>query len=608
MRSGVLSIGIVFLSILAFSQSNFQQPNFSTSGGVFSSNTTQRVYAVIGQPIAINNINRTQSQAGFLQVADYVVIDAIPPSIIFTDGTQKINKQALPTFSTVITDNISVTSAKIFYRKISDQTWSSSNLTKNGNSYSVPIQSNWFDAMGMEYYFEASDARPNIKRDPSIGSYFAYLSSSEETIPSERFGFGTQTVDYKIISFPYETSNNSVTSLFNEFGSFSNTKWRMASYNNASDSFIEYPAFTSLSRGTGYWILVKTPIDVTIGPVDSPEENRSNLFEMTLKPGWNLIGNPYPVSIDWSDVRAFNNNTSLGEIKVYNRGFTNGDIINAYQGGFVFLDGDSDVDIKIPFVGQLSESTRKSELFSNDIDEDKWLINLTLEQSGVRYQLGGFGMHPNASFKADQFDDYNPPSFLNSPEINFPHPEHKLGNFCRDVLPLHNEAIWSFTVKGEVGRKMNVSWNPFLFTNNRELYLFDEQNLNVIDLKTLSNYDFTLFENHSFKVYFGESIREKIVSNSISLLPPFPNPISKHDKLTFKVALPENNILNSVDIRILTSAGISVGSLSKKLSSGIHEVTIDINKDNVTSGIYYYRVGVETSNGIKIFTGKLIIL
>jgi len=607
MKRKMFFVGLTMLSVSACGQSKFMQPNFSSSGGTVSTNSTQRVYSVIGQPIAISNTTRSQTQAGFMQVVDYVIADAIAPTITYTGAALKINKQSPPTFTATITDNVAVATAKIHYRKISSATWNEAPLAKNGNSYSAAIQSTWFDAMGMEYYFTASDATPNTKLEPATGSYYGYTTSNEETIPSGVFGFGSTVNNYKIISFPYTTSNNSVTSLFEELGTYSDTKWRMASYNNANGEFTEYPTFTTMMRGTGYWFLAKTPVDIKVGPVQSLLENRAALYRIQLKPGWNMIGNPYPVPIDWSDVRTLNNNPNLGEIKVYTSGFTNGDLIAAYQGGFVFVNGASDIEIKIPFVGQETEGGRKKEEFSNDIASDKWLMNLSINQGTSVYQLGGFGMHQDGLREADQFDDYNPPAFISSPEINFPHPEHTLGSFCRDVLPVQHEAVWSFTAQGEIGESMTFNWNSDLGTSQKELFLVDESNLTIIDFRAVNQYTFVLGKGHSFKIYFGEHVREKISSTSISLLAPYPNPVSRSGKPTFKIALPDNGSSYSLQVEIVNSTGASLGSFSKTLLSGIHELTVDLNPERISSGMHYYRVSVNSGQDLKVFTGKLII-
>lgn len=611
MRVVLLFLSTLFVGSPVLSQNKVVQSNFSSSGGSRSENSTQRLYSVIGQPIAISNTNRSQAQAGFMQVVDYVIADAIAPVITYTGGSQKISKQALPTFATTITDNISVASAKIRYRKISEASWSFSDLTKNGNSYSASIQPTWFDAMGMEYYFEASDATPNTKREPATGSYYAYMTSNEETIPSERIGFVStgagKPEDYKIIAMPYVTDNNSVTSLFEEFGPFSNTKWRLARYDNSSDTFQEYPTFTALSRGVGYWVLAKTPIDVKIGPVESPSENRAAINTMTLKPNWNMIGNPYPVSIDWSDVRTLNNNPSIGEIKVYNSGFTNGDLIAPYEGGFVFNNGTSDIIIKIPFVGQTVEGGREQNIFSNDIASNEWLVNLSLEQGNSSYRLGGFGMHPQASIESDQFDDYNPPAFLNSLEINFPHPEHRLGNFCRDVVSLKEEAIWSFKAQGEVGKLMTITWNSDLVTNEKQLFLVDEVNLSITDFSASNNYTFRLENDHSFKIYFGENIRKKIQPNLISILAPYPNPVSITETPIFKIGLPDSHSSFTVHIEIINGTGTPIGSFSGSASSGIHEFNLELKSEQINIGLHYYRISISSKFERKVFTGKLII-
>lgn len=598
-------------NFLCYAQNKFIQPNFLSTGGTRSDAGTQRLHSVIGQPTSVSSVPRSQTQAGFLQVVDYVIIDDIPPQLVFTGGNTKINKQAPPTLSATITDNIPTgLSARIYYRKIADEVWNDELMVPgSNNTFSATVSNSWFDALGMEYYLEATDATPNVTRSPSSGSYYAYVTSDEETFPSDRIGFGNRTQDYKIIAYPYpprDVNSNSATNLFNELGAFTNTKWRMATYNNAADNFMEYPGFTSLTRGVGYWVLVKTPEEIKVGPVDAPTENRNNLFVLNLKPGWNMIGNPYPVRINWNDVRTLNNNPNLGELKVFDSGFANATIVEPYQGGFVRLEGSSEASIKIPFLGQTVEGGRYATDFTSDISKSNWLIGLTLKQNDFTNRLSGFGMHDEALISYDQFDDVNPPQYLNAPEINFPKPGHHLKNFSRDVLPSSSVGDWQFVVSGEAGSEAVLSWPEIAGDTEQELILFDRAQVELKNMKQVSEYRFTLTNQHRFSIHFGKKAAQRALSE-IMLIKPYPNPAEAGQYLHIKAALPAKESSYQVSLWLYNGNGQLLMHHEKSVSEGVNEITY-LLEDGINSGMCYYRVAVRSSTTIKTITGKLIIL
>src|SRR5262249_12675033 len=140
---------------------------------------------------------------------------------------------------------------------------------------------------------------------------------------------------------------------------------------------------------------------------------------MTLKPGWNEIGNPYPEPISWDDVTAFNPNGNFSPLNTYDgTGYKTASVLPPFTGGFVKNNGSSDVQIAIPFKGQAALGGR-SGARSTDISQASWSIFLTINQDGSHNELGGFGMDPQALSVADRFDNFNPPRFLHIPEVNF---------------------------------------------------------------------------------------------------------------------------------------------------------------------------------------------
>ena len=581
---------------VASGQNTLLQSNLSSSGGSGSGNTTTQLYSVFGQPAAVLSPVHAQTQAGFMHVNNYTIADVIAPSISVS-AIGSITPSSPPAVSATITDNVAVVSATLFYRKISESTWHSVALTGTGNLFSTAILPAWFDAMGMEYYFVAADARANSKRSPASGSYYAYVIPGEQTVTSDRMGFGINTSNYKILAMPFTTSNNSVANLFEELGDWSSAKFRMARYENNSDSFLEYPGFTTLDRGVGYWSLIKTPVTIKISPSTGFIENRSALYTMTLKPGWNMIGNPYPLTINWDDVRTLNNQNALGTIHTYNNGWTPGPTVDAYEGGFVLVSGASNITIKIPFAGQVAEGSRKTQVTPSDA----WVVDMSVNQGDNTNTLGGFGMNPLSSTSWDIQDDITPPSIDTTPGLLFGHPEHPYKAFCRDVIPVRDAVAWTFEVSGKTGEQTTLSWNNV--PAGKSLRLLDQINLVVIDLQQESVYSFELQPHHGFKVFYGDM---PVQPDQLVATAPYPNPVVAGGLASIRVAVP-NPSQGFAELQLSDITGAPVLSTKQQVMPGISTLVVHPEENQVHPGFYIYRLHIQTDAGQQVITGKLIV-
>ncbi|MDZ7647640.1 MAG: hypothetical protein U5K54_10955 [Cytophagales bacterium] len=131
-----------------------------------------------------------------------------------------------------------------------------------------------------------------------------------------------------------------------------------------NESWDEYPtAFSTLERGKGYFINIKTPVGggIKLPDATAPSNHRGNLFQINLKEGWNQIGNPYLSSINWSDVVALNSLTGTAQqLKTFSGGsYGNGTSLLPFEGGFVL--SASAITISIPFAGQTASGGRIGE-------------------------------------------------------------------------------------------------------------------------------------------------------------------------------------------------------------------------------------------------------
>lgn len=616
------SIGVMNAQTQILAGNTYQTfASAGTTNGAASDGANVRLYSAVGQSIAISSAITTtpQTQAGVLSAyaTGFFVSDNISPSI--TTASPPASFKSGDTFSTSVTDNVMVEGAKIHFKPIAASPASGSDslaLTAGAsNAYTIGIQNSsktLYDAMGIQYYYTAFDEKGNYKRDPLTGFYYSYQNSAGATVPATLLSAGEAISNYSIIAMPYSSSTGDAISTI--FGTSSGlpditdangVNWKLGHYDNTAgiDSVQAYSNnLKTFNRGVGYWFIQRKNNTINIGQVTSPQNNRSSLFQLKVTDGWNQVGNPYPVDINWSDVQNLQGNANVGALKVWTGGWSNGTTLSAFQGGFVKNTGTS--TWKIPFQGQTAEGSRVvSNLTSTNISDDLWKVELDIFQDETFNKLGGFGMAPNSISGVDALDDYNPPSFLDSPEIDFEITDGK-ERMCQSIVGLGSEYVWKFKAKGSIGKLTELTWSTNLGPGFEQLYLVDETQARVIDMRQQSNYGFTLASNHQFSVYFGKDALRKIAASQLVISSPYPNPVLQN-QTTFNLGLPDVGNHYNVNVQIFNSAGIAVSGNIINFEPGIRSVIWQPN-DN-SAGMYFYRLTVNSNNVNVVSTGKIIV-
>jgi photosystem II stability/assembly factor-like uncharacterized protein len=542
--------------------------------------------------------------------------DTQKPTITFT--TSNLEKGVAKTFEITVNDNkpLLTAPAKIYYRKITDLAsapFASADMSPGAgqgtvsSKFTIAVQESWYDAMGMEFYFEAEDAAGNKERSPSSAgqlhySYISYTNDNTYPLLNPVLSFGGNQNNYRIVTIPYKLSSTSVSSILNEIGGgvVDKTQWRLFTLGTGTT----YTEPTTFTQGKGYWINIRNnPGNIKIEGSSSPEFNKSNFFSMTLNAGWNMIGNPYPVDISWEATRSSNSN--VGKVKIFNgTTYTDGDILKSLEGGFVFVTGSAPVNLKVRFKGITSGGRITEHEIGKDLSAENWIIPISATSQGITNTLGGIGMHMDAKSGWDEFDNLNPPRFLEAAELAFNKSSGELKKLARDVVPTQEEYVWELNVETTEG-PTEISWdNESIVTNGKELLLFDVARQKVIDMKAEGSYTFDKKEGSTFRIYFGVNMREKIKPTEFTLGKPFPNPTTNETSIAF--TLPEKHYDYQTRLEVYNSLGQRVSTLANgHLTPGFYQAiwSADDRKD----GMYYFRLTITENDSQKVFTEKVLV-
>lgn len=558
-----------------------------------------------------------QFQNASLEVAasDWTFTTTEPPDVTFPviafDPNQYIsfpkNFAAGEKISAIATDNKGIASFVMHHRKITATDFADLPGVLNGAVYDFPLLNTFFDEMGMEYFFEAKDAAGNTTREPATGLHQTRLAFDDiNTTLSIAAGSGIN--NYQIRSVPYEgLSSNQVSVLFDELGQPDPKQYRFLRYQSNPEAWSEYPnGFNAINRGEGYFILSRAGANVKLGATLAPDNSQDNLFSLNLIQGWNLIGNPYTVTVSWNESKT--GFADVGTLKVYNNGsYVDGNEMSIFEGGFVFANTPQVVPVK--FKTSATGGRADTKTFSSALDKSEWMVPLHLEQEGYLFLLGGIGMHPDSKLSYDRYDDLAPPALeADRLEIQFEHMEHFMKKFSRDMIPTADEYTWEFTVLATKGGNSTLSWDPSSFGDNgKELMLYDLGLQRLIDMRKEGRHVFDPKVSTRFKIYFGENLMGKIKPLGISLGEPYPNP--SQGQATIGFTLPENNGHYQVRLDVYDMTGKKVATLVNGiLSAGFYTYPWIFNFGDTPSGLYTYRMAVATTGASEIKTRKIIVI
>jgi hypothetical protein len=339
-----------------------------------------------------------------------------------------------------------------------------------------------------------------------------------------------------------------------------------------------------------------------------PSVGSDGTYSISLRPGWNIIGNPFDRSVQWSAVLSANSLPSSLQLLAYNGSYVSSSTLEPFAGYYFDNRTAGRTQLKIPYP---FGSLKVAEPEPPRLD---WKLQIIFESDINTDRENYIGISPDATVEQDDLDVRKPPLFLDQGFLYFDRPtwDSEYRRFAGDFRPsLGDGQVWDFEVsnprlsQGKITVR-GIEQIPLEY----DVTLVNLANTVPIDLRGRNEYSYqTVSEKMQFKIIVGKRSFmqrevEKLIPESFGLEQNYPNPFNPSTSIAFK--LPRDA---TVRIEIFSPLGQLVRAVTNtQYPAGIHTVLWDGAEEGglkVPSGVYFYRLIVD---GATVQTRKMLLI
>ncbi len=366
-----------------------------------------------------------------------------------------------------------------------------------------------------------------------------------------------------------------------------------------------YPAFyqdltadSVLRTGEGYWLLAKRNLDISRTDTLAPLAD-DGTFPIAVHQGWNIISNPFTVSVLRSAVLA--QNGLPGESLFWEHDGTttssSGTTLDPFKGYYFFNDSARVTSLNIPY--PFTTTVAKVA----DAQSYAWRVELVFNVGKSVDKDNYIGVASQATPGRNALDQREPPIFFNNPFLYFPHPEWDAKNprfasdFRSEVEP---GQTWHFEVWNPRGGTGTITFlGVETIPQGYGAVLINALNTSPVDLRRDAVYSFPALSNRmQFTLLIGteayiRSETSKLVPGTFALEQNYPNPFNPKTVISGQWTVNSDVRLEVFDILGRKVATLANGSYP----SGKYTFVFD--GTNLASGVYFYRLTAGSYSGMR---------
>jgi hypothetical protein len=458
-------------------------------------------------------------------------------------------------------------------------------------------------AIGTTYYWHV--AAVGLSATSSFSAPWSFVASYPARVaildtvvfPVHGVPSDYQSTDFRLVGLP----GSGPTPVQNYLPGTAGTDWSVVWDNGHSTNYwVSYAAGSPFvfGAGRGFWLVNKGNwiVNDTVTAAVLDGNGRASI---ALHTGWNIITDPFPVAVNWSDIAAASPPTrSDHPVFTYNNGWSATSILQPYV-GYYFENTDSLAFLQVPY--KAAPGTAKAAAVAG-----AWRMRLDLDAGGFVDQVTTLGVSSDAPAGKNALDFHRPRLTKGVPALLLARPEWDAvnGEFATDIRPpVQNVETWKFEVRTSLRTAAKISFRGVAgVPENLQVYLIDEGRARSVDLRAAAEYPFIPATDVSaFRVVVGtpDAMRKELdalLPGAFALGNNFPNPFNPETTIPVSVPLASEirlvvyNILGS-EVRTIYAGPVEAGRYWFRWD-GRSE-----HGNTVATGVYFVRL--TTSKGLS---------
>jgi hypothetical protein len=420
----------------------------------------------------------------------------------------------------------------------------------------------------------------------------------------QSFGDASQTEDYRLVAMPGQSEGMRVG---DEVEGEAGQEWKAYADTEGAegdDQLVEYTDEDerfAYAPGRGFWMISTTPRTMS-GNVETVPLDGGESFDVPIHEGWNIISNPFGRDVAWEEVKAANGveqplwswNHGVGSFE------RTSNFESAEQGKafYYFNDGaESQLTIPYPLTAEVSRLASGAEAHRRALT-----LSATVGEQPIGGVTVGTSTSPEAKAGADRLDQPAPPARFVKSSLRLVAPETKTKGtsttWAADFRAAGEEGYaYNLVLKAPQGRAVHLKASSLEAFSKEEVRLVEQATGEVHDLRDASEVRVGASESGTqLRLLVGSAdfVERSLEGGSAipqeaTLKAAYPNPLRGGDQATIEYALPSPA---TVQLELFDVLGQRVKTLaSDSQAAGSHEVTW--SPDNLSSGVYFYRLTVE---------------
>ncbi|MEL7834626.1 cadherin domain-containing protein [Fodinibius sp. Rm-B-1B1-1] len=409
--------------------------------------------------------------------------------------------------------------------------------------------------------------------------------------------------DYRLVGLPGR-KEVSVDELFDgEYG----TDWKVFSDNgNAKNYLEEYSSDNpfSFTEGRGYWVLSEKPITLG-GNIDPVQISEEDTYSLNLKPGWNIITNPFGSVIKWEQVQIYNQQNIM--LFGYEESFFESDELAPFHAYYVHNDNDQNLELEIPYTSlekrtnnEEQKQLAKSKSLSGEIALD---IHIEDSKQPARVHM----IYDQDVDQRKAYTQYMPPLKLSKFGATIVDEQKSAREkMLHTIGDTYDRDRKQYTVEIKATTRKKIEWSPNIsgFTTEMAVLVIEPDKGRSKILSDGESYTFMAAKGRKqFEVYTGsvdelKEVQENMLPEQVKLNKNYPNPFNLTTTIQFGIEKQSDVILEVYNI-----LGQKVQTLvNGSMKAGWHKIRF--NGSRLASGTYFYRLIV----GQKVQTKKMVLI